>query len=177
MCVCSALTNGVSVVNINGSEGIRDNNELYISSFCHGRACRGCPEFLRAPGPYVYMNHGTLLGIREKKTHERRRSYRDPRLQQGGVTMEAHVASVCFKCFRRFRGTLQSFHMDVAKVDRGCCTYCKCFRCMLQLFHMDVTKVDQGCCTYCNCFRSMLQVFQRCCSKYFICYKRMLQAF
>ena len=28
--------------------------------------------------------------------------------------MEAYVASVCFKCFGRFRGMLQLFHMDVA---------------------------------------------------------------
>jgi hypothetical protein len=118
-------------------------------------------------GPYVHMNNRTLLGIREK-THERRCSHRDTRLQQGDVAMEAHVASVCFKCFKRFRGMLQLFHMDVAKVDQGCCTYCKCFRGILQLFHMDVAKVDQGCCTYCKCFRGMLQVFQRCCSKCFI---------
>jgi hypothetical protein len=30
-----------------------------------------------------------------------------------------YVVNVCFNCFERFRGTLQSFHMDVAKVDRG----------------------------------------------------------
>ena len=71
--------------------------------------------------------------------------------------METHVASVCFKCFRRFRGMLELFYMDVAKVDQGCCTYCKCFRGMLQLFHMDVAKVDQGCCTYCKCFRGVVQ--------------------
>ena len=29
-----------------------------------------------------------------------------------------HVASVCFKCFICFRGMLQVFCMDVAKVDR-----------------------------------------------------------
>jgi len=57
--------------------------------------------------------------------------------------MEAHVASVYFKCFRRFRGMLQLFYMDVAKVDQGCCTYCKCFKGMLQLLHMNVEKVDQ----------------------------------
>jgi hypothetical protein len=56
--------------------------------------------------------------------------------------MEAYVARVCLKCFRRFRDMLQLFHMDVVKVDQRCCTYCKCFRCMLQLFHMDIAKVD-----------------------------------
>ena len=81
-----------------------------------------------------------LFWVFEKKIHERRRSHRDARLQQGDVAMEAHVASVCFKCFK---GILQLFHIDVAKVDQGCCTYCKCFRGMLQLFHMDVAKVDQ----------------------------------
>jgi hypothetical protein len=35
--------------------------------------------------------------------------------QQEDVALKAHVANVCFKCFR---GMLQMFHMDVAKVDR-----------------------------------------------------------
>jgi hypothetical protein len=83
--------------------------------------------------------------------------------------MEVHVASVCFKCFRYFRGMLQLFHMDVAKTDQGCCTYCKCFRSMLQLFHMDIAKIDQGYCTYCKCFRGVQNVLflpNVCCKRF-----------
>jgi hypothetical protein len=40
--------------------------------------------------------------------------------------MKSHVASVCFKYFRCFRGMLQLFHMDVTKIDRG----------MLHMLHM-----------------------------------------
>ena len=64
--------------------------------------------------------------------------------------MQAHVSSACFKCFR---GMLQLFHMDVTKVDQGCCTYCKCFTSMLQLFHMDVASKSG--------MLHILQVFQR----------------
>ena len=97
------------------------NRKRIVSQNMHGWP-RAAPEFLGGQdetknwGPYVHMNHVTLLGIREK-THERRRSHRDARLQQGHVAMEAHVASVCFKCFRRFKGMLQLFYMDVAKID------------------------------------------------------------
>ena len=109
------------------------------------------------------MNHGTLLGIREK-THERRRSHRDARLQQGDVAMEAHVATVYFNYFRRFRGMLQLFHMDVAKVDQGCCTYCKCFRGVVQ----NVSFVLDVCCKRSNldvahvshiCCKNMFKMF------------------
>ena len=37
--------------------------------------------------------------------------------QQGDVALKAHVARVYFNCFRCFRGMLQVFHMDVAKID------------------------------------------------------------
>ena len=61
-------------------------------------------------------------------------------------------ASVCFNCFRHFRGMLQLFHMDVAKVNQG-------------ILHM----------------LNMLQVFQRhvasVCSKCFICFQTMLRVF
>ena len=62
--------------------------------------------------------------------------------------MEAHVASVYFKCFRRFRGMLQLFYMDVAKVDRGIAyvvsvskAYCKCFIGLFKMFHLFQTYV------------------------------------
>jgi hypothetical protein len=37
------------------------------------------------------------------------------RKQQGDVALKEHVASLCFRCFK---GTLQVFYMDVAKIDR-----------------------------------------------------------
>ena len=39
-------------------------------------------------------------------------------VQQGDVALKAHVGRVCFNCFRYFRGMLQMFHTDVAKIDR-----------------------------------------------------------
>ena len=62
-----------------------------------------------------------------------------------------YVASVCPKCFICFSVAFKCFH--VAGVS--------CFRGMLQLFYMDVAKVDRGCCTCCKCFRDMLEVFLR----------------
>jgi hypothetical protein len=64
--------------------------------------------------------------------------------------LKLHVVSVYFKCFR---GMLQVFYIDVAKVDRDVAhvamvfssVYPQCFVCfrhMLQSFHLDVPKVD-----------------------------------
>ena len=52
-----------------------------------------------------------------------------------------YVANVCFKHFKSFIGILHLFYIDVAKVDRGCCTCCKCFRGMLQAFVQNVSSV------------------------------------
>jgi hypothetical protein len=75
--------------------------------------------------------------------HCQRHGRRDARPQQGDVAMKAHVGSICFKYFRCFRGMLQLFHMDVAKVDRRwftCCkcskACCKCFRGLFEMFHL-----------------------------------------
>jgi hypothetical protein len=38
--------------------------------------------------------------------------------QQGDIALNEHVVSVCFKYFSCFRGILQVFRVDVAKVDR-----------------------------------------------------------
>jgi hypothetical protein len=47
---------------------------------------------------------------------------------KGGFEPPVMSFSAVVKCFRRFRCMLQLFYMYVAKVDQGCCTYCKCFR-------------------------------------------------
>jgi hypothetical protein len=56
------------------------------------------------------------------------------------ATLKALVASVCFKCFRRFRGTLQVFYIDVAKVDRDVAHVAMAihvyFERMFQMFHL-----------------------------------------
>jgi hypothetical protein len=93
--------------------------------------------------------------------------------QQGDIALKAHVASICFKCFRCFSGMLQVFHADVAKVDRDvahvaivvhvCCKLlfapfhlfffpnvrCKCV-------YLDVAYVLHICC---KCFIYMLHMF------------------
>jgi hypothetical protein len=37
------------------------------------------------------------------------------------VTLKAHVVSVCFKCFRSFKGIFQMLRIDIAKVDWEFC--------------------------------------------------------
>jgi hypothetical protein len=54
--------------------------------------------------------------------------------QQGDVALKAHVPNICFKCFMCFRGMLQVFFIDVAKVDRDVAYVAMaiyvCFKCM-----------------------------------------------
>jgi hypothetical protein len=69
--------------------------------------------------------------------------------RQPELTVEAlslpYVANICFKCFRRLRGMLQLIHIDVVKVDWGCCICCKCFN-ILQEFVQNVSSVPYVCC-------------------------------
>jgi hypothetical protein len=58
---------------------------------------------------------------------------------------KVHVASVCFKCFNCFRGMLQGFPMDLAKVDRDIAYIavvvhlcCKLLLSMFYLFFSDI---------------------------------------
>ena len=61
--------------------------------------------------------------------------------------LKEHVANVCFKCFRYFKGKLQVFYIDVAKVDRDVAKLDRnvahiaiaihiCFKCMFQMFYL-----------------------------------------
>jgi uncharacterized membrane protein YgcG len=100
------------------------------------------------------------------------------------LRLKAHVASGCFKCFR---GTLQVFHMDVAKRDQDvvyvamvvhvCCKSlflmfhlfsrrmlqvclsrcCICFTHLLQVFYLDIAYILQ---LFFKCFQVFFQVFQ-----------------
>jgi hypothetical protein len=93
--------------------------------------------------------------------------------QQGYVMLKAHVANVCFKCFR---GMFHVFHMDVARVDPDV-TYVAmvytyvvsvCSKCFIHLFQTYVAK----------CFIWILLMFHTyvasVCSKCFSCFRRML---
>jgi hypothetical protein len=74
-----------------------------------------------------------------------------------------YVANVCFSCFKCM---LQLFLMDVTKLDRGCCIYCKCFRSMLQAFVQNVSYVS-GCMLQ-SFFICMLHMFLHiCCNTMF----------
>jgi len=89
-----------------------------------------------------------------------------------------YVANVCFRCFSRFKGMLQLFIMDVAKVDWGmfhmlhvfqkhAASVCsKCFICFQTyvaiVFYLDVSYV----------FTHMLQQYV---PKCFICFSLLLQ--
>jgi hypothetical protein len=52
-----------------------------------------------------------------------------------------YFANICFKCFRLFRGMLQSFHMDVANIDWGDVAYVlsvseTCCKSLFKMFHL-----------------------------------------
>jgi hypothetical protein len=107
--------------------------------------------------PALSATHaGVLLRCRRRRSPPEgrgrcwRRGRRDTRPQQGDVAMKAHVASVCFKYFRRFWGILQLFHMNVAKVDQRCYACCKVFqRHVLQVFqrrYSNILFVSDVCC-------------------------------
>jgi hypothetical protein len=128
----------------------------------------------RAPCPIPPRAEATMTRRRSSPEgcgHYRRRGYYDTRPLQGDVAMKAHVASVCFKCFRCFRGVLQLFHMNVAKVDRGCCTCyicCKCFRGMLQVFQRFVQNVSSVLDVCCKRFDlDIVYVLHICCNNMF----------
>jgi hypothetical protein len=61
--------------------------------------------------------------------------------QQRDVALKLHVVSVYFKCFR---GMLQVFYIDVARVDRDVA-----HTCMLQAYDLSVSDVSIICC---KCF-------------------------
>jgi hypothetical protein len=81
------------------------------------------------------------------------------RKQQGDVALKEHVASLCF---RDFKGTLQVFHMDVAKNRSGCyICYNGCTR-MLQASVSNVLSVFSDVC--CNSvYLSVAYVSHICC--------------
>ena len=64
-----------------------------------------------------------------------------------------HVASVCFKCFKRM---LQVFYLDVAKLDLDVVCVCNGFQVFLGVLQV----FSEVCCKCFNYFGRMVQVFQ-----------------
>jgi hypothetical protein len=54
------------------------------------------------PASYVPVSSSVMTSLHSSK-------------QQDDIALKAHIASACFKCFR---GMLQVYYIDVAKVDR-----------------------------------------------------------
>jgi hypothetical protein len=54
--------------------------------------------------------------------------------------LKEHVTNICFECFRYFRGMLQLFYIDVAKVDQDVAYIAivvhVCYKCLLPMFHL-----------------------------------------
>jgi hypothetical protein len=94
------------------------------------------------------------------------------------VLLKAHVVNVCFECFR---GILQMFQMDVAKVDQDVAyvtmivhVYCKGLLPMFHLCFLDICYkcvVLYGCCIWLQWFSSVFRCF------FFKCFKNMFQVF
>ena len=136
---------------------------------CHGRwgAC--------AVAPQVFLG-------RAKGTHEHGGYWwcscaagSDPdRLNRSAQASPLLCCKVYFRCFSRFKGMLQLFLMDVAKVDRGCCICCKCFKCMLQAFFQNVWSIFRRMLQ--SFFIWMLHMYHTCVAKVcFSCFSLMLQ--
>jgi hypothetical protein len=97
--------------------------------------------------------------------------------------LKVHVAKVYFKCFRCFRGMLQVFHINVAKVDLDVAhvaiaihVCCKSLFNMFHLFQTYVATVLSGCCKSrfrCCIYKHVASVYFKC----FMCFIRMLQVF
>jgi hypothetical protein len=137
--------------------------------------CQAAPPSLATDWPKLVVPRSTLR-----------------RTKKGEKCMLQTYVSKCFRCFR---GMLQVFQMDIAKVDRDvayvamvvhvCCkslflmfhlcfgrvlqvslSGCYiCFTLMLQVFYLDVTYVCNGFQAFFRCF---FQVFSEACFKCFI---------
>jgi hypothetical protein len=71
-----------------------------------------------------------------------------------GRRVKTNIASVCFKCFKCFKGTLQVFHMNVAKIVHDvthvamvvhvCCKL-MCSQCFICFFRRTLQVCLSGC--------------------------------
>jgi hypothetical protein len=59
--------------------------------------------------------------------------------------LKKHVVNVCFNYFRYFRGTLQEFYINIAKVDWNVAYVAMaihiCFKCTFLIFYLYQTYV------------------------------------
>jgi hypothetical protein len=79
--------------------------------------------------------------------------------------VKLHIARVSFKCFKCFRGMLQAFYTDVAKVDRDIAHVAivihVCCKLLLSMFHLFFSDVCCKC-VYLDVayvFTCMIQMF------------------
>jgi hypothetical protein len=105
--------------------------------------------------------------------------------------VETHVASVYFKCFKCFKGTLQVFHTDATKVYRDVAYVAMvvhvCCKLWFSMFHLFFRRMLQVCLTGCcicfhtydaNAFIWMLHMFTMVLSVLdtcFFCFQSMLK--
>jgi hypothetical protein len=77
------------------------------------------------------------------------------------LLLKVHVISVCFKCFICFKGMLQVFYMDVAKVDRDdayvAVVVHLCCKLLFPMFHLffQTYVASVFIWIYCICFTHM----------------------
>jgi hypothetical protein len=89
-----------------------------------------------------------------------------------------HIASVQFKCFSVFRGMLQVFYMDVAKVDRGNAQVDQDVAMLEHMLQAFVPNVSFVLLDYvASVFISMLHMFHTYVASVFICMLHMLVMF
>jgi hypothetical protein len=69
--------------------------------------------------------------------------------------LKAHIASICFKYFRCFRGLLEVFHKDVAMVAHVCCKRLF-FRPTLHVCLSGCSYVSHVCCKLLSGFCSLV---------------------
>jgi hypothetical protein len=102
----------------------------------------GCPSSeIHLSSPWTRCGHHLLDSSPRAVTSGEHRptSLHSPK-QQGDVALKAHVMGVHFKCLRSFRGMLQVFHTNVAKVDQDVTYVASCAH-MLQGSVLNVLSV------------------------------------
>jgi len=117
-----------------------------IARAAHGSPSGARPRTSHAP-PAQFAVAGAELHMPTSLLYSPKR--------QGDVALKPHVASVYFKCFKCFRGMLQVFYIDVAKVDRDVANVAMVF----QVYAPNVSSVSDVCC---NCFIWMLHIHAYC---------------
>jgi hypothetical protein len=101
---------------IDGSMTVGPMRHLVLSQSSLRAATRRWPHN-HSPGPRCRPLASVPLLRHSAALCSMSTSFRSPK-QQVDATLKVYIASLCFKCFRCFIGTLQVFYIDVAKVDQ-----------------------------------------------------------